>query len=86
MKYDSALTIQVRGKLRGTDTINVTTGWNLIGAADHDVAVSQLGIVPSGIIDSPFYGFDLIYQPADTLRSGKGYFVKVSAGGKIIIP
>ncbi len=85
LKYDSALTIQVRGKLRGTDTINVTTGWNLIGAADHDVAVSQLEIVPTGIIVSPFYGFDLIYQPADTLRSGKGYFIKVNGSGKIIL-
>ncbi|MBI5217156.1 MAG: endonuclease/exonuclease/phosphatase family protein [Ignavibacteriae bacterium] len=86
IKFNSFDTIQVLGKVRGSDTINVTTGWNLIGASDHDVAVSQLNILPTNIIDSPFYGFDLIYQPADTIRKGRGYFVKVNTGGKIIIP
>ncbi|MBI3194901.1 MAG: hypothetical protein HYZ34_10615, partial [Ignavibacteriae bacterium] len=85
IKFNADETTQVVGKLRGIDTINVTTGWNLIGAADHDVAVSQLDILPIGIIDSPFYEFDLMYQPADTIRRGRGYFVKVNANGKIII-
>jgi hypothetical protein len=86
LKFDSVYTISVRGKLRGTDTLNVTSGWNLIGASDHDVAVTQLNIQPTGIIDTPFYEFNLMYQPADTIRRGKGYFVKVNANGKIIFP
>lgn len=68
------------------DTIEVTTGWNLIGALYTGATVEIINTIPPNIITSPVYGFipGGGYFPADTLNLGKGYWVNVNQNGKII--
>jgi uncharacterized protein (TIGR02145 family) len=70
----------------GPDTIQVITGWNLIGGLTTGYIPSIITTIPPGIITSSVYGYTpgSGYQAADTLKRGKGYWVKVSQNGIII--
>ena len=69
-----------------TDTIQVSTGWNLIGSLNTGFIPSILSTEPPGIITGSVYGYTpgSGYEAADTLKRGKGYWVKVSQDGIII--
>jgi uncharacterized protein (TIGR02145 family) len=70
----------------GTDTIEVITGWNLIGSLNTGFIPSILSTEPPGIIIGSVFGYTpgSGYQAADTLNRGKGYWAKVSQNGIII--
>ncbi len=68
-----------------SDTENVLTGWNMIGAIGSPIAVTGIGSVPGGIITSRFFGYAGSYAPAETLRPGAGYWVKVNQNGKLAL-
>jgi uncharacterized protein (TIGR02145 family) len=70
----------------GIDTIQVSTGWNLIGSLNTGFIPSILSTEPPGIITGSVFGYTpgSGYQAADTLKRGKGYWVKVSQNGIII--
>jgi hypothetical protein len=61
----------------------VQAGWNLVGSITYPVAASNVCSSPPHIIISPFWGYSLGYDPADTLKPGGGYWVKVSQNGTI---
>jgi hypothetical protein len=67
------------------DTVEVRERWNIVGGLTAPVPVSEIVSVPEGIISSPFYGFDGSYSTVDTLYPGKGYWVKVSQDGEMIL-
>ncbi|MBI3193961.1 MAG: hypothetical protein HYZ34_05750, partial [Ignavibacteriae bacterium] len=89
LKFDAdsagnAQTIMMQGYPRTTDTVDVTSGWNLVGSVSQSVvasAVSGLGTT----IESSFYGFQSGYQQADTIQPGKSYWVKVSQDGQLVL-
>ena len=60
--------------------VQVTTGWNLIGAITT-IQASEVTSDPPGIIVSSFYGFNIGYYVAITLEATKGYWVKVNEAG-----
>jgi hypothetical protein len=60
--------------------VSVSTGWNLVGSVDGGVPAPR-----DGPILSRWFEYDGGYQAADTLRAGRGYWVKVSASGTIHI-
>jgi uncharacterized protein (TIGR02145 family) len=70
----------------GLDTIQVSTGWNLIGSLNTGFIPSILSTEPPGIIIGSVFGYTpgSGYQAADTLKRGKGYWIKVSENGIII--
>ncbi|MBI3189981.1 MAG: hypothetical protein HYZ33_04970 [Ignavibacteriales bacterium] len=71
--------------LHAQDTIEVSSGWNIIGAKSTR-AFDNITSEPPGIITSYFYGYQsgVGYEQADTLKEGKGYWVKTSQTGLII--
>jgi uncharacterized protein (TIGR02145 family) len=79
--FNSSITAQ-----SGLDTIQVSTGWNLIGSLNTGFIPSILSTEPPGIIIGSVFGYTpgSGYQAADTLKRGKGYWVKVSQNGIII--
>jgi hypothetical protein len=85
LKFDSAETVSVSGFPRVADTIDVKVGWNLIGTISESVAMDFVTSIPAGIISSSFFGYDLGYVSPTTLEPGKGYWVKVSQDGKLIL-
>lgn len=83
LKFPSTQINVVCGNAVSTNSINVKTGWNLIGVFDKNINVNSITSSPSGIIQTPFYGFDNGYFAANTLQIGKGYWIKVSQNGII---
>jgi phosphatidylserine/phosphatidylglycerophosphate/cardiolipin synthase-like enzyme len=85
LKFGAVDTVMVTGTEIFEDTIDVVTGWNLIGTITHPVAVSAIVESPSGIIVSEFFGYESGYVEADILQPGKAYWVKVSEEGQLIL-
>ena len=71
--------------LRAEDTIKVSSGWNNIGAIATRI-VSQITSVPPGIINSYYFGYTPAgYSATDTLTKGKGYWVKATQAGILLL-
>ncbi|TAK54252.1 MAG: N-acetylmuramoyl-L-alanine amidase [Bacteroidetes bacterium] len=87
VKLPSASPINVTGKARTLDTIEVGCSWNLIGTLSQSIAVSSIQSIPEGIVSSLYFSFDNPggYSVSDTLYSFRGYWVKVSEPGRIIL-
>ncbi|HEX2984875.1 MAG TPA: T9SS type A sorting domain-containing protein, partial [Ignavibacteriales bacterium] len=69
---------------KSNDSIEVKQGWNLIGFSDN-VNASKVVSEPAGIITSDLYNFSNGYMLADSVKCGKGYWVKVSQDGKLLL-
>lgn len=82
LKFGGNEEIQICGTKLG-DEIQVEAGWNMFGVFGEDIPVSQLTTTPPGIIATYIFGFEEGYEIADTLRSGKGYWVRVTSDGVI---
>jgi hypothetical protein len=68
-----------------SDTIPVLAGWNMIGSIASPISVSSITSDPSGMITSSFFGFAAGYTSVDTIFPGKGYWVKTSGSGSLIL-
>jgi len=86
LKFPSAQTKSIFGTPQSSVTVNVTSGWNIVGPLHVDIPAANVTTNPSGIITSPFYGYNSGYQTATTLEKGKSYWVKVSATGTMTMP
>jgi len=78
--------INISNAQQGMDTIEVTTGWNLIGSLLTGNTLDIISTEPPGIIEGTFYGYNPGggYYGTDTLNRAKGYWVKVSQNGLIV--
>jgi PKD repeat protein len=83
VQFENAGTYPIYGIPATSTTINVVQGWNMIGPFDENIPVNRLVSNPPGIIISPYYGFNYGYVTADTLKVGKGYWVRASAAGTL---
>lgn len=77
--------VSVSGEPLVTDTVDVNAGWNLVGSISSPVATTSVTSLPAGIIMSSFYGFDNGYVTVSTLMPMKGYWVRCSQQGKLIL-
>jgi uncharacterized protein (TIGR02145 family) len=68
------------------DTVQVKTGWNIIGSVKAGAVPDVLSTFPDSIITGSFFGYapGVGYQSTDTLGKGLGYWVKVAADGIIV--
>ena len=85
LKFGGAETLTLTGIARTTDTINVTTGWNMVGSISSSVPVSSISSNPPAIRTSNFFGYNGAYIVSATVDSGKAYWVKVNQNGKLIL-
>ena len=65
------------------DTIHIKTGWNMVGGFNEDVPTVNIDTEPPGILGSNFYGYAGGYDVADTIKMGKGYWIKSDNEGII---
>jgi len=86
LKFNSAQTKNLTGIPQSSININLNAGWNLIGPLHVNVPTSNITTNPPGIISSLFFGYSNGYQAVTTLEKGKGYWIKVSSNGTMIIP
>lgn len=81
-------TVLFHGRYVAGDTITVNRNWNLIGTGDLPVAAAGIIPVPPVVITSGVFGLtsgSAGYSVADTLEPGRGYWLRVSAAGKIVL-
>lgn len=83
LKFDSAQGLTVNGTLLNSVAIEVREGWNLLGSLSQSLAVTEISSTPGGIVTSEFYEYENGYTTTDTLRPGKGYWVKVNQAGTL---
>ena len=75
----------VYGYQKSLDTIQVYTGWNLIGSISEPVAVSSLMAFPLPMETSPVWGYEASYFATDTIYPGRGYWIKVDHDGNLVL-
>jgi uncharacterized protein (TIGR02145 family) len=86
LKFDSAETLSIVGDKLYDDTVEVNTGWNIIGSISTPVPIDSIKCDPPDIITSDFFCYSNgTYQPTDTLQPGIGCWVKVKQSGSIIL-
>jgi hypothetical protein len=67
------------------DTVEIRSGWNMIGSISTPVYIGNIITVPPDMSCSDFFGYDSIYHQSDTLNPGKGYWVKANMNGSMIL-
>jgi hypothetical protein len=85
LKFPSIDTLSITGVPIYLDTIDVQSGWNLIGSISEPTIVSSIVSVPTGIASSNYYGYSSGYSVTDTIQPGNGYWIKVKEAGKLIL-
>lgn len=85
MNFGPSHPVSVLGEPIFTDTVEVNAGWNLVGAISFPISSATVTSLPPGIIMSPFYEFVNGYVSAATLQPLRGYWVRCSQQGSIIL-
>ncbi|MBI3194961.1 MAG: T9SS type A sorting domain-containing protein [Ignavibacteriae bacterium] len=85
LKFSSNQNVSLQGFLRTSETITVVSGWNMIGSISSPVAVGTITSNPPGLVTSQFFGYNNGYSPATMIEPGKGYWVKVSSAGTLML-
>jgi choice-of-anchor B domain-containing protein len=85
LKFPGASLVPLSGTELRRDTIDLAAGWNIIGSITVPVDTAGLKTIPAGRLASPVYGYDAGYSIAGSIEPGKGYWVKASATGKLIL-
>ena len=85
LKSDGAHTVMMTGQAAGSDTIEVSPEWNMIGSIGTPVAAALITSIPGGLVTTRFFGYAGNYRAADTIAPGKGYWVKVGMGGRLVL-
>ena len=66
--------------------VPVVQGWNIVGSISSPVPIASIGSIPGGIVTSPFYTYGTMgYEQASTINPGKGYWVKVTQAGSLVL-
>ncbi|MBI5216572.1 MAG: hypothetical protein HY960_12545 [Ignavibacteriae bacterium] len=85
LKFSEATSVSFTGYQRTTDSVSLTQGWNLIGSLSDSVNVSHITSTPPGLYLSQYFGYNNGYYTVTTLEPGKGFWVKVSHDGRLIL-
>ena len=87
IKYNSGRVVPALGTLTTTDTIPLTRQWNMIGSISTPIPISSITAVPDSIVLSNFFEYStgLNYTVADSIQPGRGYWVKASIPGELIL-
>lgn len=85
LKFGAPESVSVAGDQAGRDTLWLSAGWNLIGAASAAVDTAAVIRIPADLLTSPFFGYAGAYQAAPALNPGRAYWVKAREAGMLIV-
>ncbi|MBI3195277.1 MAG: choice-of-anchor B family protein [Ignavibacteriae bacterium] len=87
IKYDAASTLPMYGIFSSRETIAVNDKWNIIGSLSAPFSSASLEPIPSSMTLSQLFGYhpDTGYTIATTVHPGKGYWLKVSEAGSLVL-
>ncbi|MBA4311115.1 MAG: hypothetical protein C0417_00645, partial [Chlorobiaceae bacterium] len=85
MKFPATKTVRQIGKSRTLDTLAVTAGWNMVGSLSSQTLAADFSALPVTNTLSAFFRFEGGYQISDTIKPTKGYWVKATEDGSIVM-
>ena len=81
MKFNNSANFNFTGYPWTPENMLVSPGWNLIGPFDNNIPISSIMSNPSGIVTSNYFGYNGGYYNPDTLKVGRGYWIRTSTAG-----
>ena len=85
LKFPESQDIPLTGTPILAETVDVSAGWNMVGSISTLVLVSEISSIPPGVVTSKFFGFEGSYQQSEVIVPWKGYWVKASQPGQLIL-
>jgi subtilisin family serine protease len=85
LKFQNSGNYSIAGSPLTGFSLPVKAGWNLIGSLNNSIPVYSVVSDPPGIILTPFYGYNGGYFNSPQIERGKGYWVKVSQNGYLVL-
>lgn len=85
LRFNSVQSIPIEGYIFKSDTITLKESWNMIGALSNTIPTTAVISEPAGKLAPYFFGYDRSYIIVDSLKPGKGYFVKAKDPCDIIL-
>ncbi len=87
IKFPSSQTTAVFGGQRLADTVNLLKGWQQFGSLSSTISVDSVNLktIPPNLISAVIYSYSGSYQQASSISPGKGYWIKLSAPGKLVM-
>ncbi|TLY31123.1 MAG: T9SS type A sorting domain-containing protein, partial [Ignavibacteria bacterium] len=67
------------------DTIVLANGWNMIGSLSSAVSVASIVSIPDTLLSSPYFEYTNSYTVADSIRPGKGYWIRSRGSGRLVL-
>ena len=84
-KFGSPQQIPLDGFERTRDTIIIASGWNMIGSVSSPVSIQSIIRIPPGVVGQTFFGYSGSYFVTDSIRPSRGYWVKATSSGQLVI-
>jgi hypothetical protein len=85
LRFSASQSVALSGTPRTSESVALSTGWNLIGSVSASVPVSSVTSSPANILASGFFGYKNGYAPATSIDPGMGYWIKANNNGTIAI-
>jgi hypothetical protein len=86
LKFDAGSPPMIlSGMTMTTVTIPIHQGWNMIGSISNPVPVSTIISDPPGMVLSSFFKYKAGYAATDTIKPGRGYWVKADQAGTLTL-
>ncbi len=85
LKFTGPQSPSIYGVPVTADSIDVLSGWNMIGSIGSPVSVGDVQSVPPALSLSPFFGYNGGYFVTDSIRPGVGYWVRVPQNAILIL-
>ncbi len=85
LKFTGSQLLPLQGSPVSNDTIQMSANWNLIGAISTPVNIENIIQLPANLISSNYFGYNNGYTITQTIEPGKGYWVKTTGAGSIIL-
>ena len=85
LKFASAQSVDLGGGTVDRETLNVATGWNMIGSVSHAFPAGSVTPIPPVALMSREFGYSSGYIIADSIKPGRAYWLKVDQSGKVLL-
>jgi hypothetical protein len=85
LKVAAKDTVGIIGEDVTSVSVNVNTGWNMIGSISTQLPAKSITSTPPSILTSNFFGYSGNYKVTDTLYPGKAYWVKSTQAGQLTL-
>ncbi len=83
--FDEETNAQLTGGTIHSSVLQIFEGWNLISGFSFSVNIDNIMDLENLIIPGTIYGFNESYDQVENIYPGKGYWLKSSGDGEIII-